>query len=514
MRADELWKRRVAKKIKEIETAREEERIRHEYVEAQAEMKWPKAGEHGRRGNMATPSPPPKRDDELAGGCCGGDPAGSVAMGDEVAVHLGSLRAKIEKPEEGASLSRAAWAEVASDRVGENQRQATRQMEFIDRYPQLDDGTRAWLALEDAMQGREEFVRSEVCDGVYRFDYTDPGATHFCGKGGEDNRRAWLRREMRGLVMRDTGEVVVRGLHKFFNVGQLKETKMHRLGQQRVLEVLSKLDGQMVVGVLVGDTVEYWSRKGRTVVGATATRIVEAAEGDFDGAVFDASSNGATMVFEMIGHQSRIKSNEGREPRLILTAIRENDTGKYWRHEELLEIGIAYGLEVVNRHKEMETWGIIQRISAEVEAWRGKEGVVVRMEDGAMVKVKSSWWFQAGYCRHFRDAAREWRSNEKARQMRMEGRLHTRPQRLAITRARGLQKPTDIFNVMQRAKKVEAVYNARGKLTFIIVGFVSRQEQDEAQATARLKGWTATMAYRIRTRGKVGRRIEVFYNEE
>jgi len=47
---------------------------------------------------------------------------------------------------------------------------------------------------------------------------------------------------------------------------------MHRLGQQRVLEVLSKLDGQMVVGVLVGDTVEYWSRKGRTVVGATATR--------------------------------------------------------------------------------------------------------------------------------------------------------------------------------------------------------------------------------------------------
>jgi len=161
----------------------------------------------------------------------------------------------------------------------------------------------------------------------------------------------------------------------------------------------------------------------------------------------------------------------------------------------------------------METWGI-RRISAEVEAWRGKEGVVVRMEDGEMVKVKSSWWFQAGYCRHFRDAAREWRSNEKARQMRMEGRLHTRPQRLAITRARGLQKPTDIFNVMQRAKKVEAVYNARCKLPVIIVGFVSRQEQDEAQATARLKGWTATMAYSIRTRGKVGRRIEVFYNEE
>ena len=66
------------------------------------------------------------------------------------------------------------------------------------------------------------------------------------GKAGI--RRAWLRRELRGLVLWTTGEVVVRGLHKFFSIGQLGEVRLCSLQGKRICEVTDKLDGQMIMG--------------------------------------------------------------------------------------------------------------------------------------------------------------------------------------------------------------------------------------------------------------------------
>ena len=141
--------------------------------------------------------------------------------------------------------------------------------------------------------------------GIMHFDYEEPWPAHFIhsgrGRTVDDKaewRRAWLRREMRGIVMRNTGEVVARGLHKFFNLGQLAEVKFGVLQRKQIAEVLVKLDGQMLMGVVIDTEVQFWSRKGHTVTGKTAHRI--AGEGHA-ALVLEAHNAGCTAVFEMIG---------------------------------------------------------------------------------------------------------------------------------------------------------------------------------------------------------------------
>ena len=87
--------------------------------------------------------------------------------------------------------------------------------------------------------------------------------------------------------MRTTGEVVVRGLHKFFSVGQVAETKVEVLCRKRIAEVLEKLDGQMIVATRIGTQVEFWSRGGVSKVGQVAFRTAQQATGDYDGMVME-----------------------------------------------------------------------------------------------------------------------------------------------------------------------------------------------------------------------------------
>ena len=449
----------------------------------------------------------------------------SVVQGAEADAKKGAVQGAATDGKQGVVQGavrelevQATWAEVAADRDRQWCQDATSRLRFINRFAQMDATGDLWAALRDAMDGRGNFVRTEVCEGLYRFDYKRPTAEEFVGskRGGDrEQSRAWLRREMRGLVVRETGEVVVRGLHKFFNVGQLDEVKIGQLRRLQVREVLGKLDGQMIVGVVVGDAVLYWSRKGHTAVGVTAGRIAKEARtggGRHDELVKQVCGEGATPVFELVGQQSRIKSDEGKEPQLVLTAVRVQTTGEYWDYDRLQALAEQRQVAVVRRHRDMEQDGI-QQVLDKVAGWRYKEGVVVRMSDGSMVKVKSDWWFKAGYTTRYREGRQSWQEQEQQRQEQQAQRRQTRGQRLAILRAVGVEKPVDVFQVLGQAEKVEAVYNGRGKLTVMMVSFGSNEEMLAAQVEARAKGWRAQQAYSRRTRGKLNRRLEVFRRE-
>lgn len=71
-------------------------------------------------------------------------------------------------------------------------------------------------------------------------------------------------------------------------------------------------------------------------------------------------------------------------------------------------------------------------------------------------------------------------------------------------------KPTDIFNSLHKAQKLEAVYNCRGKLTVVIASFEAAKDMQEGLDIAKKQNWRAQKAYSCRTRGKFNRRIEVF----
>ena len=391
---------------------------------------------------------------------------------------------------------------------------AVKRIDFVNKIPQFDNASLVWDALQVAQQSKRVFSEEKVCDGVSRFDYSDPSAVHFEGSGiGEDGlqewRLAWLRREMRGIIVRNTGEIVARGLHKFFNVGQLQESKMRELARLQTLEVLEKLDGQMIMGVVLGDAVEYWSRKGKTAVAITATRLARELPGQHDALVKCAHDKGATVVFEMIGSQSRIKSDEGMQPRLVLIAVRAHSSGEYWPHWQMQEMAVRHGVQVVRRLTTLEGIGL-KAIVKQVSQWKAKEGVIVRLEGGVVLKVKSDWWFTAGYCKRFRDKAKEWKEQEDQRWTRMQRKMQTKRHRLAVVRPYGIEKPADVLSVMSTAEKVEAVYTG-AKLSVIIVSFKCTKEKNEAQQAALELKWKVCDSYSNRTANKVGRRIAVFH---
>ena len=439
--------------------------------------------------------------------------------------------------DEGESgLQVASWAMVARQTVQIEQAKAVWAVDFVNTVPQFQGGEWVVQALMGAVQGCREVFTVEVWEDeqerwvglrgcqvgsakLIRFDYVDPQGRNFvCRVRGDTEsgragwRQAWLRREMRGLVMRSTGEVVVRGLHKFFNVGQLSENKTRAVERKQVVEVLEKLDGQMVMGVVIGGEVQLWTRKGATVVAKAAMRVMGGLVGDIAGLIRDIVGQGYTPIFEYIGRQSRIKADEGDEGRLVLVAVRDRVSGGYMLHGGMAEWAGQHGVTVVRRMQGLEELSF-RDLEARVRQWRGREGVIVRFADGTVVKVKSNWWFRIGFTGVLRQQAREWRLKEVERTQVMRDKYRTREQRLAVTAVGWLRNVLAVFEYFEEAKKVEMVYGGRN-LRVIIVGFDCSEQREHAEAVALEDGLLARKAYSNRTAVSDGARVMTFWRSE
>mgnify|MGYP006421502489 CR=1 FL=1 len=276
------------------------------------------------------------------------------------------------------------WAMVADNAEERKLKEAVWRVKFEGRTPRMDSQA-VVEAMLGAVKGTANFTVLPIGD-LLKFDYDEPWARHFIHGGRGDStegkaewRRAWLRREMRGLVVRRTGEVVMRGLHKFFNIHQLQETNVRALSKTQIHEVLEKLDGQMVAGIVVGEDVQLWSRKGNTAVSTAALRVAREIKGEYEGLVKDLAGTGHTAIFEFVGEQSKIKANEGPSPRLVLIAVREQVSGNYATHDQMQLLGRKHGgIEVVRRFKDMESKSIHEIRETVFRSWAGREGVVVK----------------------------------------------------------------------------------------------------------------------------------------
>ena len=74
---------------------------------------------------------------------------------------------------------------------------------------------------------------------------------------------AAVKRECRGLLLcARTGKVIARRFHKFFNVGEVTETKPDALEGRKSFEVTTKIDGSLVSPfILPGTNVILWALK-------------------------------------------------------------------------------------------------------------------------------------------------------------------------------------------------------------------------------------------------------------
>lgn len=228
-----------------------------------------------------------------------------------------------------------------------------------------------------------------VRDDVSIFNYTVSLIDTFRDVDIADEQEAMYRkilRECRGLIFNNrTGNVEARRFQKFFNVGERDETQTHRIDISVPHVILEKMDGSMISPFKQNGR-RYWGTKmGLTDVAAPVISFV----GDnpqYEKLAEEMARQGFTPIFEWCSRKQRIVI-EYRQDQLVLTAIRNNETGLYIPYGEQVQIARDFDVPVVRALA--GNVGNMQAFLEETRGLKGQEGWVIRFENGHMCKVKA-----------------------------------------------------------------------------------------------------------------------------
>lgn len=245
-----------------------------------------------------------------------------------------------------------------------------------------------------AIDGREEFLVHRNHDlgfvsVLYRYTmadtFADPDAE---GIGQAEAQRRALVRECRGITFdARSGQVIARKFHKFFNLGERPETLPHLIDWARPHVRLVKADGSLMTPLPLGDMVRWSSKMGVTKVSLP----VEAFTQDriaYRRIAQDAAALGVTPLFEWCSSEAQRIILDYPEPALILRAVRENESGRYWSQDEVEAYARSHGVPCIERLAGQVTDHVAYR--AELAALTGIEGEVIAFANGERYKAKTA----------------------------------------------------------------------------------------------------------------------------
>ncbi len=200
-----------------------------------------------------------------------------------------------------------------------------------------------------------------------------------------------MRRECRGLKFHpQTGDIIGRFYHKFFNLNEKIETQTNNINWNLSFIILEKLDGSAIHPIIT-DTGKIFmcTRMGMTDVAAQADYHIEKSFVDYLPFCRAIIKDGATPIFEWCSKKQRIVLLYP-EDQLVLTAIRYNKSGNYLHHKKMFDIAKQYGIPVVNKWE--GTFDGIERFVEENKVKTNEEGNVFRFDSGLMLKCKNDWY--------------------------------------------------------------------------------------------------------------------------
>lgn len=237
------------------------------------------------------------------------------------------------------------------------------------------------------VKGRDDFSISERDEFIY-ICYNRMTPDTFPAINSEDDK---ILRECRGITFSAaTGRIIARKYHKFFNLGERAETASDAINWSRPHVILEKLDGSMIVPVRQGKYIRWHSKRGISETAMRAESFVARRPNyvDFADNILAA---GNTPIFEWCSRKDKIVLDYP-EDCLILTAVRDMVRGHYMSYGDMEKISSPYSIPIVQRIDPAQntTQQIINFIGDE----ENREGVVIRFDDGHMLKVKSDWYVQ------------------------------------------------------------------------------------------------------------------------
>lgn len=245
--------------------------------------------------------------------------------------------------------------------------------------------------LLEAIEGREEFVvkhcpiaNVKIINYNVNFEDTFPPVT---------DRRTALLRECRGITFcANTGVILSRKFHKFFNLGERPETLPANVDFSAPHHYLEKLDGSMITPLLVDDEVRWCTKMGLTDVAKPVDEFTKDKIGYHEFAKYW-MAEGWTPIFEWCSRQQRIVIDYPTD-RLILTAMRNNVSGEYMERARMLEEAEVYDVPVVQASPIRNEF--CEESLEEIRNVEGEEGKVFSFEGGELhghkVKVKGAWY--------------------------------------------------------------------------------------------------------------------------
>ena len=196
-----------------------------------------------------------------------------------------------------------------------------------------------------------------------------------------------MRRECRGLIFdTETGKLISRPYHKFFNVGEREETALNKVNLYEPHVVLEKLDGSMIRPIPTKEGFRLATKAGVTDVAMNAEVFV-ADKPNYRQFILEMIDNRRTPIFEWCSRKNRVVVDYP-EDQLILTGIRDNETGAYVTYYKMVAMAKHDNIPVVKAVDGLAVQDINLFVK-QVREWESEEGVVVRFDNGRMVKIKA-----------------------------------------------------------------------------------------------------------------------------
>lgn len=263
-------------------------------------------------------------------------------------------------------------------------------------FPTLDDIGPVLAAIRD----REEFSNHAKGEGGreyavldYHVSLPDTFPDWRKAPDAAAGALALLRREARGLIYDpESGEILSRAFHKFFNLGERDETAPHQVDLGRSNVLLDKLDGSMVRPFVTrGGHMRWGTMAGLTPVAAQAATFIGESARPYERFSRDLIEDGWSPIFEWCSRQQRIVLDYPVDG-LVLTGVRHRRLGTYVPYDRMRDMAATAGIPVVPL-LDLAPAGA-RDLMEHARQLVGAEGYVVRFADGHMLKVKGTWYLR------------------------------------------------------------------------------------------------------------------------
>ena len=237
----------------------------------------------------------------------------------------------------------------------------------------------------DLIKDNKSFIMADKGDYVV-FNYI------FAGNEAHPpvvDRKTAILRELRGLIFsKETGKVISRRYHKFFNLHERPDINID-INKEHI--ILEKADGSMITPLISNNKLIWGSKMGETFLSPKIEKFLENKPQYRNFALLCINEN-KTPIFEWVSRDQKIVIDY-EEENLILVAIRNNDSGLYLPYSSMMVNTMRHSIPYIKTYDTKRLYkDNINSFVDEIRDMVDGEGIVIHFNDGHMIKIKSSWY--------------------------------------------------------------------------------------------------------------------------